>query len=92
LPTRARSITALRADLEQPGPGVVEAAEALALAHGLDEHVLQQVFRGVTVGHLVAQETQKLTLVRLPGGSDAGEGAFRVYGGSLSGPIGGSYC
>jgi hypothetical protein len=59
---------------------VVQAPEALVLVHGLDEQVLRQVFNGVAVGQLVAQIAQELTLVRLPGGRDAGEGAFRAGG------------
>ena len=59
--------------LEQPGARVVERAEALTLAHGLDEDVLQHVVGRVGVRQAVPQVAQQLGLVGLPGRRHAGE-------------------
>jgi hypothetical protein len=44
--------------LEKPGSGVVERAEALPLAHGLHEHILQHVVGRSGVGQAVPQVTR----------------------------------
>ena len=61
-------------DLEQPSSGLFQYAKAFALAHGLDEHFLQQVVGLMPVVALMAQETPQLSLMVAPSVQHAGKG------------------
>lgn len=57
----------------QPGALVIQIAESAALAHRLDEHILQQIFGQIWVRNAMLQVVTQFAFVRAPGIDHAGK-------------------
>lgn len=54
-------------NLEQPRPRILQVAEILSFAHGLEEHILQDIVSRCRLFQLADQKPAEFRLVAMPG-------------------------